>query len=42
MLQYIMLMTLPRWHGYFYTIAHSVGIWDDARIEGFMHFAVTS
>jgi hypothetical protein len=28
LLQYIMLMTLPGWHGSYYTIAHSVGIWD--------------
>jgi hypothetical protein len=35
------LMTLPRWHGSYYTIAHSVGIWDDARIVVFMLLVVT-
>jgi hypothetical protein len=41
LLQHIMLMTLPRWHGSFYTIAHSVGIWDDARIVVFMLLVLT-
>jgi hypothetical protein len=41
LLQYIMLMTLPGWHGSYYTIAHSVGIWDDARIVVFVLLVVT-